>query len=549
MQTTGQININSADVESAISMINSAKTSLEGEAKASVTNGFTALESVGLFSGGLSQIKANVDKVIASLSSFSSALSSHLSSIKAQEDQNDNYIRSYSNGGGSSGYNSSNASSTYSDADTNEVDKGNKISDTELATFIAEMEVDTAKTLLESLEKQAEEYGTTITELLLNPEKSGLLVEILKKLCGDSNGNIDTTSTNITNLIQKILLTKLVGYDDDAFASLKSSNLLSSMKYLSEFAKENDLSLHELVYDEKNAGLLIVGIKKLYDGVELDNYKPTTAEVNSTKEFIDAVAKKNNTTADELLSSSKNKDEIIETTETKIIKQSENENNNSSGENSSGENSNSEGNNNNNNNNNGGGAAAAPVDVSNLPAVGEHTSSWQTLGETWVVCTTAASVPSYSSYCNGRIAQNVDTSKFGDKCLSFAETHAYAMYTGNTGDTAERASNYPHSGAFTSWFSDSLEETLQMVYSQIVSGKPVVIQVNGNKQGTSRHFVTVVGFKSSVTEANKLTAQDLLIIDSWDGQTERMDQSNSRFLTTGAACHKNYTGYYLRILK
>ena len=192
---------------------------------------------------------------------------------------------------------------------------------------------------------------------------------------------------------------------------------------------------------------------------------------------------------------------------------------------------------------------ASSVDVSSLPAVGQNTQKWDTLGDSWTIATTKADVPGYSSYVQGKISQNADSSKYGDKCLSFAETHAYALYTGNTNDSADSASKYPHGGAFTSWFSDSKEDTLKKVYSEVVQGKPVVIQVNGNKAGTSRHFVTVVGFRNSITDASALTEKDLLIIDSWDGKLERMDQANSRFMVTGAQCHKNYTGYYLRVLK
>ena len=189
------------------------------------------------------------------------------------------------------------------------------------------------------------------------------------------------------------------------------------------------------------------------------------------------------------------------------------------------------------------------VSTANLPKVGEHTSSMSALSDSWVVPTTKQDVASYASYVQGKISQNANTAAFNDKCLSFAETHAYALYTGNTGDSAERASNYPHSGAFTSWFSDSKEDTLKKVYSEVVQGRPVVIQVNGNKAGTSRHFVTVVGFRGNVSDSGQLSEKDLLIIDSWDGKLERMDQANSRFLTTGKACGKSYSGYYLRVLK
>ena len=92
-------------------------------------------------------------------------------------------------------------------------------------------------------------------------------------------------------------------------------------------------------------------------------------------------------------------------------------------------------------------------------------------------------------------------------------------------------------------------EKQHIIYNEITNGKPLILQVNGNKKGTSRHYVTVVGFKSSVKSANSLTQKDLLIKDSWDGKLERMDGSSSRFMTSGKDCHKSYNGYYLAIMK
>ena len=87
-----------------------------------------------------------------------------------------------------------------------------------------------------------------------------------------------------------------------------------------------------------------------------------------------------------------------------------------------------------------------------------------------------------------------------------------------------------------------------MVYNQIVEGKPVIMQVNGNSSGTVRHFVTVVGVKSDVKK-DTISESDLLILDSWDGKLESMDTEYSRFMTTGKETNKDYSGYYLRILK
>ena len=102
---------------------------------------------------------------------------------------------------------------------------------------------------------------------------------------------------------------------------------------------------------------------------------------------------------------------------------------------------------------------------------------------------------------------------------------------------------------FSDYFNDNKQETLSVVYEQISEGKPVVMQVNGNSSGTSRHFVTVVGIKSDVKSAADVTEDDLLILDSWDCNLERMDTDTSRFMTTGSQTNKSYSGYYLRLLK
>ena len=532
----GQINLNSTEISSAISILSSSSSALEGDALSAINSDFAPLVSCGLFTSGLATLKSNIETIVTNEKNFISSLQSHLTQMETQENDISNYIGGYSSGYSSSGTSTSGGStstgttSTYQESTTEEVTHGKKVSTEEITASVSGLKYETAKQLLEDIAAKAKEYNTTLTELLLNPEKSGLLYEILKKINGDTDGNIDTTSTDDTNNIQKTLLTQLAGLDNNPFAELTEKSILKCMKYLSEFAKSKGLTISELLFDDANAAKYMIALRNLYDGKALENYTPTQEEINAAKAYIDEIATSEGVTVDSLLSSTKNVGKLKKFTKTEIIKKTE-EPQETTGQPQ-------------------GTDSSTTVDVSSLPQAGENTSTWNTLNGEWVVPTTKVSVASYASYvASNKICQTNDTSKYGDKCLSFAETHAYAMYTGNTSDSADRASSYPHSGAFTSWFSDSKEETLKKIYEEVVNGKPVVIQVNGNKQGTSRHFVTVVGFKSSVTDVNKLTEQDLLIIDSWDGQTERMDTSTSRFLTTGAACHKNYTGYYLRILK
>lgn len=124
---------------------------------------------------------------------------------------------------------------------------------------------------------------------------------------------------------------------------------------------------------------------------------------------------------------------------------------------------------------------------------------------------------------------------YGDLCLSFAYYHAYKLYNGDSPSTmsAEAASKYQYASKFKGFTSESKQEVLTKVYESINAGQPCILHVNGNKAGTSRHYVAVVGYKNSVTSASSLTEEDLLIIDSYDGKLERMDTTSSRFMITG----------------
>ena len=147
------------------------------------------------------------------------------------------------------------------------------------------------------------------------------------------------------------------------------------------------------------------------------------------------------------------------------------------------------------------------------------------------------------------IYQGANPEKYGDKCLSFAYFHAYALYTGDTSGNGDTGMSYTRAGRFKEYDNDNKQEVLKIVLSELQAGRPLVIQVNGNKKGTSRHYVTVVGVKKGVT-ASTIQETDLLIFDSYQGTIRKIDgKPGSRFLVTGAACHKKYSGYQIYYLK
>ena len=183
-------------------------------------------------------------------------------------------------------------------------------------------------------------------------------------------------------------------------------------------------------------------------------------------------------------------------------------------------------------------------------ASGDGTVKLNALGGTWNVVKTKTSLTEYASIVQkNKICQTNDTSKYSDYCLAFSYVHASNMKNGQV-DNAAAAGNYKHSGEFYTFVNDNKQVVLNKVYDEINSGNPVILQVNGNSKGTVRHFVTVVGYKDTVKSGSTITEDDLLILDSWDGQVERMDTSSSRFMTTGKSCgKKDYSGYRLQVMK
>ena len=187
----------------------------------------------------------------------------------------------------------------------------------------------------------------------------------------------------------------------------------------------------------------------------------------------------------------------------------------------------------------------------NPGTAGYGTTTVNVLDDTWVVVNAPVDLITYQrAVYNHRVAQNANTAEWSDKCLGFAFTHAWGFYTGNTNYTGQQGANYAGASHFTSFIDDNKQAVLNAVYEEITAGRPVVLQVNGNTQGTSRHFVAVVGYRQGVSSGSTIAETDLLIIDSWDAKLERMDTEKSRFMTSGAQCHKkDYSGYRMHYIK
>ena len=148
------------------------------------------------------------------------------------------------------------------------------------------------------------------------------------------------------------------------------------------------------------------------------------------------------------------------------------------------------------------------------------------------------------------IYQGSNESKYSGHCLSFAFFHTHVLYTGDKSGNADIAMKYGGNG-LKEYDNNDKQEVLKIIYNELIQGKPLVLQVNGNSEGTSRHYVTVVGMKKTVTSAGDLKDTDLLIFDAHQGTIRKVGVkgSGNRFMVTGAACRKDYSGYQIYYYK
>ncbi len=142
-----------------------------------------------------------------------------------------------------------------------------------------------------------------------------------------------------------------------------------------------------------------------------------------------------------------------------------------------------------------------------------------------VINTKNISVTDFVKFINDyHLNQTDNAAKYGNSCLGVAKAYGNRMYN-NT--KLYRGMDDFYSGGYTAYdngtSSSNKQYILGLIYDELVQGKPSVLMVT-TKAG-HRHFATVVGMKASVTSRDTIREEDLLIIDSWDGKLEAMDNS------------------------
>ena len=133
----------------------------------------------------------------------------------------------------------------------------------------------------------------------------------------------------------------------------------------------------------------------------------------------------------------------------------------------------------------------------------------------------------YHSVCQA--PNETETNAYPGKCLNFSYYYVYCLMNGVAEPDLAAGARGATNGKISvrmKGFKDT-RDLLNLAYDLLNSGNPQILMVKAVTHTDSRHFLALVGYKSSVTSRETMTAEDLLLIDSFDGTLESMDPAVS----------------------
>ena len=305
---SGNIVINSEEIMSAVGILDESLNTLQGSMQSSIGSSFTPLIETDLFTEGINKIAKQIDSLATSNQNLMSKITVHAEEFASLEQELEQYATdfatNYSNY--SNGY--SGDYSNIADMIVNDIMDGKSVNEGDILSSIPKL-TSTEQTKLIEFIKINKDSNTTVQELLLNPEKSGALLVLLKKFYGDTNTDLTEAISENSYTAQKLLLQAIISSELQETV-LDNKTILSAKEYLTAIAKENNITFEELVLENKNEKILLDAIVKAYDGDALGGYSVDSQEIEAIREAVDTIATQNNVGVDAILTNPEYLDEL-----------------------------------------------------------------------------------------------------------------------------------------------------------------------------------------------------------------------------------------------
>lgn len=291
-------------------------SAFSGIPKVSTNPGFMKLKEAGLEAGFSEKFDGDVEDIISSAQSLSSALRAQIEECKVADLETEKSIPDKRNGSSSRG--SSNSTST------NLVDNADKQLDA-----YENMSMSDLKEVLSTLVSTASACGADLTALINDSKYSDKIKEALLNNVNINKDLKELYEVADPNVTQK-LLNSIVNGSQEKVVGLNTETILAMKKYLSMIANDNGITFDELIgnqeYSEKVKAALkdfgavssyVSQIKEenlqesfgnVYDGNNVGDQN--TGVINSIRSYISAVSDNNNVSSEELLFN-KNNDDLL----------------------------------------------------------------------------------------------------------------------------------------------------------------------------------------------------------------------------------------------
>lgn len=261
---SNQVSIQASEIESIVSSFQKASTSINSGVSEKIKTGFKGLTECDLFSDGLDILISNAEQVSQVLNSISASISNHLGGIQSLEDNNSGRIRDYGSGAGPGSY-------VQTPPEEISVIEG-------IAINLANTEKDSLSNLIHNIDKLKGEIS--LDDILFNNDNNSKLIKILKEQLGLEG---DFSEEEIM-LIKKALINKMFETDLEN-EELKLNTVYMLKEFLVDFAKENNITVGDLLVDPKYEKIYKVLLSEIYRR-EITNDRVSTEEMNNIRSYI-----------------------------------------------------------------------------------------------------------------------------------------------------------------------------------------------------------------------------------------------------------------------
>ena len=271
---------------------------VETDIKPQIDNDFQLLKELDFFNDGFDSINTKLDKIILLNSEIVSSLNKHdeeMNSINNKHlslfngmNQEETKTNSYSG-----------ESIVLDNINLKEITDGKTVLTTFINEVIPKFSYEEKVKLLKNILKEED----SLSILTNNDESDIITYELKENIDSDYFIELSKLTKEEEKEIQRSFFDAISDNDTNIFDEIKKDSFLSGLSYLKQYAKKNDTTLSNLIFDDNKKELFMDAIKDIYNSDQIDVL--TEEEVNSVKSYIYNISSKNNIEVNELLNNTK----------------------------------------------------------------------------------------------------------------------------------------------------------------------------------------------------------------------------------------------------